>query len=276
MARMSRTRGRAASAVCVTAALALLVPACSSDDDGGGDGDGKGKRGGKAGQGDRGTAALSAREISDRAKRALLGAKSVHIKVEDRSTDGEKDDPAHMDLALDRDGNCAGTIGFARGGGRAELVKRGEKVWLKPDDAFWRSQLPRGRGAAAAELFEGRYLHGSTRDEMLRDLSEICDLKELRSGVDDDAEESKGLRKGGGTTVAGTRVIPLTATEDGTDKALYVASEGKPYPIRATEKDGDSDRTTTFSDYDEPVPVRTPAAKESVDIAKLQERLRQP
>ncbi|GHE95507.1 hypothetical protein GCM10018785_70890 [Streptomyces longispororuber] len=275
MAGMSRARGRTASAVCVTAALALLVPACASDDDGG-DGDGKGRRGGKAGEGDRGTAALSAREISDRARRALLGAKSVHIEVEDRSKDAEKDDPAHMDLALDRDGNCAGTMGFARGGGRAELVKRGDKVWLKPDDAFWRNQLPRGQGEAAAELFKGRYLHGTTRDEMLRDLSEICDLKELQSGVDDDPEETKGLKKGGGTTVAGTRVVPLTATEDGADKALYVASEGTPYPIRITQKDGDSDQTTTFSDYDEPVPVRTPAAKESLDIAKLEKRLRQP
>ncbi|MEI5102080.1 hypothetical protein RB200_30650 [Streptomyces sp. PmtG] len=181
-------------------------------------------------------------DLSDKAKRALLGAESVHVKLEDKSPDAEKDDPATMDLTLDRDGNCAGTLTFAREGGTADLVKRGDKVWLKPDEAFWRNQVPQGQGAAAAELFKGRYLHGTTNDAMLKDLAEVCDLKELQRNVNEDADDSddvKNLKKGDETTVAGTKVIPLTGTEDGTDKTLYVASEGTPVP---DPRDGEGQR----------------------------------
>ncbi|GGV54584.1 hypothetical protein [Streptomyces spectabilis] len=257
---MSLKSGRAATGVCAAAALALLVPACSSDDD---DGDKKDK-----------TSDLSAQEISDKAKQELLDATSVHIKLEEKGTDAEKDDPASMDLTLDRDGNCTGKLTFAAGGGSADLVKRGDKVWMKPDSAFWKNQVPGGDGAAAAELFKSRYVHGSTSDPLLKGLSEVCDLKKLQKSVDEDSDDDTDkLKKGEVTTVDGTKVIPLTSTEDGKEKTLYVASEGKPYLIRATEKGDGEDKTTTLSDYGDPVPTKTPSAGESVDIGKLQEQL---
>ncbi|MFD9909580.1 hypothetical protein [Streptomyces sp. NPDC059063] len=258
---MSRTRVRAATAACAAAALALLVPACSSDDD-------------KKDKGKDGTADLSAQEISDKAKRELLDAKSVHLKLTDKGTDVEKDDPATMDFRLDRDGNCTGTLAFGAGGGSAELVKQGDKVWMKPDEAFWKNQVPGGDGAAAAELFKGRYVHGSTKDPMLKGLAEVCDLKGLQKTVGEDSDDdTEKLKKGAVTTVDGTKAVPLTSTEDGKEKVLYVASEGKPYLIRATEKGDGEDQTTTLSDYDKPVPTKTPSADESVDISKLQEQL---
>ncbi|MGA4840075.1 hypothetical protein [Streptomyces sp. G45] len=275
MSRMSLTRARAATGACAAAAILLLVPACGSDDD-------SGDKGGKSGKGDKevagdSTSDLSAREISDKAKRELLDARSVHLRLTDKGTDVEKDDPASVDLTLDRDGNCVGKLTFGTGGGSADLVKRGDKVWMKPDSAFWRTQVPNGGGAAAAELFKNRYIHGSTTDPMLKGLAEVCDLRELQDSVADDSDGSdddvRNLKKGEVTTVDGTKVIPLTATDDGKEKTLYVAAEGKPYLLRATEKGDGEDKTTILSDYDEPVPTRTPSADESVDIAKLKERL---
>lgn len=268
MSTLSRIRCRTAGAACGAAALALLVPACS-DDDGGDKKDG--------------TADQSAQEISDRAKRELLDAESVHLTLTDKGGDVDKDDPAHMDLALDREGNCAGTLRFGGTGGSAELVKRGDKVWMKPDGTFWKNQVPGGQGAAAAELFKGRYIHGSTNDSMLKGLAEVCDLKEFQKSVGDDSDDSddsdddmKDLKKGKVTTVDGTRVVPLTGKDDdGNDTTLYVAAEGRPQLIRATEKGKGTDRTTTLTDYDEPVPSKTPPASESVDVSKLQEELRQ-
>ncbi|XLQ71328.1 hypothetical protein ABDJ25_26585 [Streptomyces actinocidus] len=266
MSQLSRMRLRTAGAVCGAAALALLVPACSDDD--GGKGDSK-----------DGTADLSAQEISDKAKKELLDAKSVHLTLTDKGSDVDKDDPAHMDLTLDRDGNCAGTLKFGGTGGSAELVKQGDKVWMKPDQAFWKNQVPGGQGDAAAELFKDRYIHGSTNDDMLKGLAEVCDLKELQKSVNedsDDTDESKNLKKGKVTTVDGTRVVPLTGKDDdGNDTTLYVAAKGKPYLIRATEKGTGTDKTTTLTDYDKPVPTKTPSAKDSVDISKLQEELQQ-
>ncbi|GHC69621.1 hypothetical protein [Streptomyces flavofungini] len=267
MSKMSRTRLRTAGAACTAAALALLVPACSDDKSGGSD------------KGDD-TADLSAQEISDKAKQELLDAKSVHLTLTDKGSDVDKDDPAAMDLALDRDGNCTGTLRFGAGGGSAELVKQGDKVWMKPDQAFWKNQVPGGQGEAAAELFEDRYIHGTTKDPMLKGLAEVCDLKELQENVNDDAgsdddDAPKNLRKGRVTTVDGTRVIPLTSKDDGKDNTLYVAAEGKPYLVRATEKGSGTDKTTTLTDYDKPVPTKTPSAKDSVDVSKLEQELKQ-
>ncbi|WP_037824278.1 lipoprotein [Streptomyces sp. NRRL B-1347] len=257
---MSLKSARAATGVCAAAALALLVPACSSDN---GNDDKKDK-----------TSDLSAQEISDKAKKELLDATSVHITLEEKGTDADKDDPAAMDLTLDRDGNCTGKLTFAAGGGTADLVKRGDKVWMKPDSAFWRNQVPGGDGAAAAELFKNRYIHGSTSDPLLKGLSEVCDLKKLQDSVDEDSDDDTDkLKKGDATTVDGTKVVPLTSAEDGKEKTLYVASEGKPYLIRATEKGDGEDKTTTLSDYGQPVPTETPSAADSVDIGKLQEQL---
>ncbi|MFD9884834.1 hypothetical protein ACFWZT_25595 [Streptomyces alboflavus] len=269
MSKMPRTRLRTAGAACTAAVLALLVSGCSDDD------------GGSGGKGDKGdsTADLSAKEISDKAKQELLDAKSVHLTLTDKGRDVDKDDPAAMDLALDRDGNCTGTLAFGADGGRAELVKQGDKVWMKPDQAFWRTQVPGGQGDAAAELFKDRYIHGTTKDPMLKGLSEVCDLKELQENVSDDAgsdDDPKDLKKGAVTTVDGTRVIPLTGKDDdGKETTLYVAAEGKPYLVRATEKGDGADQTTTLTDYDKPVPTKTPSAKDSVDISKLEQELQQ-
>ncbi|MFI8926430.1 hypothetical protein ACIG3E_01930 [Streptomyces sp. NPDC053474] len=257
---MSLMSARAATGVCAAAALALLVPACSSDDD---KGDKKDK-----------TSELSAQEISDKAKQELLDATSVHLTLAEKGTDAEKDEPAAMDLTLDRAGNCTGKLTFAAGGGSADLVKRGDKVWMRPDSAFWRHQVPGGDGAAAAELFKNRYIHGSTSDPLLKGLAEVCDLKKLQKSVDEDSDDDTDkLKKGDVTTVDGTKVVPLTSTEDGKKKTLYVASEGKPYLIRATEKGDGEDKTTTLRDYGEPVPTETPSAQDSVDIAKLKDQL---
>jgi hypothetical protein len=59
-------------------------------------------------------------------------------------------------------------------GGSVELVKRGEQVWMKPDTAFWKAQVPGPQGDAVAQLFKGRYIHGTTKDAMLKGLSDTA------------------------------------------------------------------------------------------------------
>ncbi|WP_237773363.1 MULTISPECIES: hypothetical protein [Streptomyces] len=274
------------SAVCCAAAV-LALSSCSSDDGG------KDKASGTSsaesttgtggdGGGGNGVEDMSAQQISDRAKRELLDAKSVHISMRETGSDAsadatedsdpDADDPASMDLTLDQDGNCTGSMKMADGAS-LELVKRGDKVWMKPDETFWKTQVPGGDGEAAAEIFKNRYIHGSTKDAMLKEVAGVCDLGEIQRGIEDDSDDAKTLKKGEPTTVDGTRVVPLTGTEDGRETTLYVAAEGRPYLVKAVEK-GDGDHTTTtFSDYDKPVPTKTPSADESVDVSKLQEQL---
>ena len=217
----------------------------------------------------------SARELVDEAKENLLDAQSVHLELTDRSTDTKKSgtQPASMDLALDRDGNCAGSLEMGSDGGSVEIVKRGEEVWLKPDAAFWKAQVPGGQGDAVAELFKNRYLHGSTRDAMLRGMADTCDLTSFQKDVDADSSDAGRLTKGAETKVDGTKVVPLKGTSGGKRAVLYVTSDAPHRLVRATQKGGGADMTLTFSDYGEPVPSKTPSADESVDVGKLQEEL---
>ncbi|WP_223776304.1 hypothetical protein [Streptomyces sp. 135] len=290
MSRMSRvSRKRVWSGALCCAVALLTVPACSSNGD---DGDGAGDGGKARGGGGNGVADLSARKISDKAKQELLDAESVHISMKrtggdttakgsgrdadaDSDADSGSDDPASLELTLDRDGNCAGTMKDARGAS-LDLVKRGDKVWMKPDEAFWKTQAPGGDGKAAAELFKGRYIHGTTGDAMLKDAVGVCDLKELQREMRDadDTDDTKSLKKREPTTVDGIDVVPLTETEDGRKNTMYIAAEGKPRLVKSVKNDDGGERTTTgFTDYGEPVPARTPSPKESVDVAKLKEHL---
>lgn len=218
---------------------------------------------------------LSAKELAQQAKDNLLDAESVRLKLTDHSAgvDTSSTQPTSMDLALDRDGNCVGTMRMGSNGGSVEIVKQGEEVWMKPDTAFWKSQVPGAQGDAVAELFKNRYVHGSTNDAMLKGLADTCDLNNFQKDLDTETSGGTPLTKGDGTKVDGTDVIPLNGTEDGKRITLYVTSDSPHRLIRATEKGAGTDTALTFTDYDEPVPSKTPAAKDSVDVGKLQEEL---
>ncbi|WP_327718939.1 hypothetical protein OG381_28615 [Streptomyces sp. NBC_00490] len=240
--------------ICATAAL-LLSPVLIAADDGDD---------------------LTARQLADQAKDNLLDAESVRLRLTDRgaSATTSKTQPTSMELSLDQDGNCVGSMRMGSGGGSVELVKQGDEVWMKPDRTFWKAQVPGGQGEAVAELFEDRYIHGSTKDAMLKGLADTCDLTSFQQDVEgDDGSERTPLKKGEETTVDSTKVIPLTGTEDGKKAILYVTSDSPHQLVRAVQRGDGTNTTLTFTDYDKPVPTATPSADESVDVGKLQEEL---
>ncbi|NUS75006.1 MAG: hypothetical protein HOV70_02240 [Streptomyces sp.] len=217
---------------------------------------------------------LTARQLADQAKDHLLDAKSVHLKLTDRSTDTRTSTtrPTSMDLALDQHGNCVGSMTMGSHGGSVDIVKQGAEVWMKPDADFWKAQVPGGEGDAVAELFKNRYIHGSTKDAMLKGMADTCDLTSFQKEVAGD-DKASTLKKGTETTVDGTKVIPLKGVEDGKRAVLYVTSDTPHRLVKATQRGGGTDLTLTFTDYDKPVPTATPSADESVDVGKLQQEL---
>jgi hypothetical protein len=242
--------------ICAAASAALvLTPALAAADDGG---------------------SLSAQELARQAKKNLLDARSIHLKLTDHSagTAHSKTRPTSTDLALDRDGNCVGTMRMGGHGGSVELVKRGKEVWMKPDTAFWKAQVPGPQGTAVAELFKGRYIHGTTNDVMLRALSGTCNLTTFQKQVDSGSSAGgKSLTKGAETKADGTKVIPLKGTEDGRRAVLYITSAAPHRLVKATQRGGGTDTALAFTDYDKPVPSATPSPDETVDIGKLQQQL---
>ncbi|MEU6840310.1 hypothetical protein ABZ930_00375 [Streptomyces sp. NPDC046716] len=242
------------AAVCVCASVFAATPALADDG---------------------GASDLSARQLADEAKRELLDATSLHITVANRS-DTERDvrTPAMFDLRLDEDGNCAGSLRMGVGGadgGTVDLVKRGDEVWMKPDTTFWKTQVGGGSGELAAQLFDGKYVHGTTDDEMLKGFADTCDLDAFRAQLDDGSAHAaqQKLSKGDETTVDGTGAVPLTGSDKGSTITMYITADAPHRLVRATEKGSDENLTMTLTDYDKPVPSATPPADESVDVSKL-------
>ncbi|MFD6415119.1 hypothetical protein [Streptomyces sp. NPDC060194] len=234
--------------------MATALSACGSD---GGSGNG--------------LADQSAQQISDKSEKAFKEAKSVHMKMDGAAVGGQGGS-GKIDLHLDREGNCKGTISQGEQG-TVELVKQGDKVWMKPDAAFWRTQVPGKGGEAAAETFKGRYIYGSTSDQMLKGMAETCDLGQLQTELTKDDDSDVKLKKGEETDVAGTSAIPLSGRKDGATQTVYVSTDGKPYPLKITSEGGADSGNVTFEKYDEPVPSDTPSKNESIDVAKLQQEM---
>ncbi|GFH34549.1 hypothetical protein [Streptomyces pacificus] len=209
---------------------------------------------------------LTAPQIAQKAREALLDAESVRITGKgDLRGPGS---PNELDLALDRSGNCAGTVGIG-GEGSLEIIKRGETVWLKPDAAFWKNQVP-GGGEALRELVGDRYLRGTTDIGLLRGLAWVCDLGTFVDRLAGVPLSGVPLTKGEKTEVDGVEAIPVTGGLGGGAVTLYVATEGEPHPVRlVVTSTGAAKATVDFVDYDKPVPTATPPAGDSVDLNTL-------
>ncbi|MFF4348090.1 hypothetical protein [Streptomyces sp. NPDC001530] len=218
----------------------------------------------------------TAQQLADQAREGLRTAKSVHLNLTDKSAaaSASKRVPTSIDLSLDQDANCAGSMRMGADGGSVKLIKRGADVWMKPDTEFWKAQIPGNQGSAVADLFNNRYIHGSTSDTLLIGMAGVCDLTAFQREALSDSDHVPPLKKGAETTLDGTKVIPLTyPREDGRTIMMYVTADSNHHLFRATEKGEGADTALTFTDYNKPVPSATPSADESVDISELQSEL---
>ncbi|MFD8686049.1 hypothetical protein [Streptomyces sp. NPDC059651] len=210
---------------------------------------------------------LTAQQIADRSRDALLGAESVHLST--RGDLGRGSTPMSLELTLDRAGNCNGSVDLGNSQGSALIVKRGDDIWIKPDADFWKNQVPNG-GSTFAAILGGRYMKGSADDPRLSAVTRTCDLNTFQKLVSDNANNHTGtLNKGAKTTLGKTSVIPLTRMRDNTTLTLDVAATGKPYPLRLTIKGDGADAVVGFSAFDRPVPRTTPPPDETFDVSAL-------
>src|SRR5690606_11975249 len=89
-------------------------------------------------------------------------------------------DEISLDMAVTRDADCEGTMGFA--GGTAEIISVGGMAYMKPDAAFWEAF----GGAQASMIMD---IVGDSWAVMPgEDLGDFCDLDELLDDMGDDEE----------------------------------------------------------------------------------------
>ncbi|WP_152644871.1 hypothetical protein [Kitasatospora griseola] len=204
---------------------------------------------------DNGVAGLPAAEILQRSARALRDARSVRAV----GTIAGGGQPITMDLRLDTDGNCTGTLSQTDVGG-FQVVKAGQQLWVKPDQAFWQSH----GGSALADQVGDRYLKTTSDDPDFGEIGTLCDLGGL---ADQLGAATSDLTKGAATTVQGRPAVPLARSTDTGTATLYVAAQGPPVPLRLEQDVGAVD----FEEFGTPVPSATPGPDQSLDIDRLQQ-----
>jgi hypothetical protein len=186
------------------------------------------------------------------AKAAADGASSVHLS----GTIVSESTPISLDMELVAGKGGRGRI--AQNGLSFELVQLGGTVYIDGSPAFYRHI----GGAAAAQLFQGRWLKAPASTGEFASIASLTNLSKLM----DSALASHGtLTSAGVATVAGQKVVGVNdASEGGT---LYVATTGKPYPLEVV-KDGGSGGRIVFERWNKPVALTAPT--NAIDVTKLQ------
>ncbi|WUD74950.1 hypothetical protein OG937_26255 [Streptomyces sp. NBC_00510] len=243
---MTTTRGALTALGCGTAALTMA--AC-------------GPLGGAAEPASTGLADQPATTIEKKAVAAMKSAPAMTVDL-DGISDGER---MKFRMTMTRTGDCKGEV--TAEGGTVQLVKAGPSLYMKGDDAFWKSQG--SDGAAMKDLLAGRWMKTKADTPDNKDLVEACDLNAFLAEVEKDSDGELGGKKGEPTTVAGTPAVPITSKDGAETTTAYVATEGKPYVLKVVVKGGKEPGTMLFSDFDESAAITAPAAKDTVDIDKL-------
>ncbi|MEU3659471.1 hypothetical protein AB0E77_06845 [Streptomyces sp. NPDC032940] len=203
-------------------------------------------------------AGLTGAEIADRAVKATTGARSLRMTGD--VPDDESGGTIRIDMAMDRQGECAGTMSLD-GRGEAELIRTGGTLYSKYDEAFLRAQSegePAADTDAAVALLAGKWTKMAATGQDAEDMAGFCDLDGMLGEMEGAGED---VTRGETTTLDGTPALVLHE-KDGADRnTLYVATEGKPYLLRFDSASATDPGTMTFSAYDEPVNAKAPTGQ---------------
>jgi hypothetical protein len=167
----------------------------------------------------------------------------------------------HVDLRTSTAGQCQGS--FTIGKGTAQILASGGKAWMKPDHAFWEQQAP-AQAAQVEQLVGDKWVS----IPLSSGLSEVCDLDNLLTKLtpssDKEAQDTKVI---GTTQVGGTDAVQVQgASEQGDTVSAWVAITDPHYVLELEVVDGSSPGTLTFSEFDTPLDITTPAPGQVADI----------
>jgi hypothetical protein len=198
----------------------------------------------------------SVEEIQEQALAAMEDVNSMRV-AGDVTDEGQQ---LSLDLAMDREGTCVGSIGAE--GGTAEIINSDDGFFLKGDNTFWVVSL--GSKAKAKEMLSflgdkwAKVPGGDAEFDTTCDLDGF--LAELGDSNADDSEV------GDETEVDGTKAVEVISGKGGSDETtVWVATEEPHYVLQVSQK-GIEEGTITFSDFDEEVEATAPEEGEFVDL----------
>jgi hypothetical protein len=163
--------------------------------------------------------------------------------------------PISIDLSLVSGKGATGEI--SQSGVSFKLILVGSTAYISGSPSFYRSL----GGAAAAQLFQGKWLKASASSGEFSSFSSLANMRKL---LDSTLAGHGTLQKGATTTVNGQGAIAVNDTTKG--GTLYVATSGKPYPIQIS-KGGSENGKITFDRWNQPATITAPA--NAVSLSEL-------
>ncbi|HET6635178.1 MAG TPA: hypothetical protein VFH77_09125 [Streptomyces sp.] len=246
MIRRARRRRTAAPAWVLGAVLPLLLAGCGGAD-----------------EGTNGVSELSAGTIEKKARAAAEAADSVRLS----GTVVSKGQAYRLEMRLKRSGGI-GEVS-TRGGNTFQLLRVKDELYLKANSEFWIQQeqgadadSPSKADRAAAKKLEGMYVKVPKGDSAYDQLSSFTRMRVLLDGL----LTMKGERERGETTkVDGVPAVEVRA-DGGRGGTMYVALNGKPYPLRMERGGGAG--TVRLDDWNTKFAMRAPKDEQVVDYGK--------
>jgi len=199
------------------------------------------------GSSDNGVASKSGKEILAASKAAAVSASSVHVVG--KTSQG----PASLSIDLRLTGDSGrGQISFL--GADFEVIQIGATVYVKGTPIFY-ERLGDTLGLTL-HVPKGTWMKGSASSGPLAQFVAFVDLRgELNRMLSTPGTVTKGQS----TTVNGQKVIELKEATKVYKGSLYVATTGKPYPVKFVKNGGRERGLTSFSGWNEEVSVTAPS-----------------
>jgi hypothetical protein len=206
--------------------------------------------GGSGGSGN-GVAAKSADGIVAAAAASVKGVTAFRIS----GTVASGGQQITLDLSLVAGKGASGTL--TENGLSFKLIAIGKTIYINGSPGFWRHF----GGAAAATLFQGKWLKAPLGSGNFASLSSLTNAGELFNKL---LDTHGTLKKVGQTTIAGQKVVGVRdLTKGGT---LYVATNGPAYPIEIVSAGADQGHVS-FGDFGQSTALTAPAG--AIDISQL-------
>jgi hypothetical protein len=202
-------------------------------------------------------ASVSADEIARRAIANLKKVSSVHIAGWFTDS-GQR---IAMNLSLGNRG-CTGTLAIKKEGS-FRVLKIGKKLWIKPDNKFWKYAAGSAAGAdsAAMQILSGKYIEPNSKDSSLKAMGAFCSPSQFAS--DFDSTQVTGMIRGTTTTISGQPALQIK--DIGDTASAYVTIASQPEILRL---DSGSSGRLDFTRYNVPLDLTPPPANETLDGSK--------
>ncbi|WP_235734448.1 hypothetical protein [Nocardioides alcanivorans] len=156
-------------------------------------------------------------------------------------------DQVRLDLSIDVDGKCAGSMEVE--GGSASLISDGEDEYLKGDQRFWEFSSGGSAPSEVLDMLVGKWI----RSPGTENFADFCDLNNLLDEFNNDG--AVDFEVAGTSVVNGREALELRANDG---SKIFVANQGPHHILRLVNEGSDAGEFT-LSQFDKPLDIEAPA-----------------